>query len=123
MSLTFTIIDSSDTVNTSDGLKHIRGTFSFTNPYTAAGESLSLSTYFPNKFLGGQVLQINPSVTLALTTNMALGKFRGDTTSTTTAVFQMFNVGLSATASAGLLVDNTTANISGSTCTVELWGY
>lgn len=123
MSLTFTIIDSSDTVNTSDGLKHVRGTFSFTNPYTAAGEALTVSSYFPHSFLGGQVLSINPSVSIDNAGIVSMGKFRGDTSSTTTAVFQLFNTGLSGTAKAGLLVDNTIANISGISCTVEMWGY
>ncbi len=49
--------------------------------------------------------------------------FRADTSSTATAVIQLLSAGLSGTASAGNLVDNTTANISTLTCTVELFGY
>jgi hypothetical protein len=123
MSVTFTIIDDSVSANGADGRKHIFGTLSFTNPYTASGETITVSSYFPNKFLGGAVTAVNASVSLANMSKVKLSQFRGDTTSTTSAVIQLFDVGLTGTASAGLLVDNTTANISNTTCTVELWGY
>ena len=123
MSVTFTIIDSSMDGNSADGRKRVLGTLSFTNPYTANGESFSLSSYFPNKFLGGRVTAIQQSVTAANASLLAHAAFRGDTSSTATAVIQLFSVGLSGTANAGFLVDNTTANISNATCTVELQGY
>jgi len=123
MTATFTIIDGSGESNGSDGRKRIFGTLSFTNPYTAGGDVFSLSTYFPNKFLGGRVTSVNPSVTAALTGLVTHAAFRGDTSSTASAVIQLFSVGLSATSSAGALVDNTTANVSGLTCNVELFGY
>jgi len=123
MSVTFTIIDSSDTANNADGKKRVYGTLSFTNPYTASGESITVSSYFPHKFLGGEVKMINPSVSIANTGLVALAKFRGDSSSVTTAVIQLFNTGLTGTANAGLLVDNTVANISNITCTVEMVGY
>lgn len=123
MSVTFTIIDDSGSANGADGRKHIFGTLSFTNPYTANGETITVSSYFPNKFLGGAVTAVNASVSAANMSKVKLAQFRGDTSSTTSAVIQLFDVGLTGTASAGLLVDNTTANISNTTCTVELWGY
>lgn len=123
MSVTFTIIDDSGSSNNADGKKRVYGTLSFTNPYTPNGELLTVSSYFPNKFLGGNVMAVGQSVTIANAGLVALAKFRGDTTSTTTAVIQLFNTGLSATANAGLLVDNTVANISNITCLVEMVGY
>jgi len=124
MSVTFTILDDSNSANGADGRKHIFGVLSFTNPYTASGESLTVSTYFPNKFLGGKVTAVSAAVTSALAGLAHTGTFRGDSSSTTAAVlFQLFQTGLAGTASAGLWVDNTTANISATTCTVEMWGY
>jgi len=123
MTATFTIIDDPTSANDSSGRKRIFGTISFTNPYTANGDSFSLSTYFPNKFLGGRVVAINPSSTTALAGLLTHATFRADTSSTATAVIQLFSAGLSATANAGNLVDNTTANISGLTCTIEAFGY
>lgn len=124
MSVTFTILDDSNSANNPDGRKHIFGVLSFTNPYTAAGESLTVSTYFPSKFLGGKVTAVSGAVTAALAGLAHTGTFRGDSSSTATAVlFQLFQSGLPGTASAGLWVDNTTANISATTCTVEMWGY
>jgi hypothetical protein len=124
MSVLFTILDDTYSANNIDGKKRIFGTFSFTNPYTANGESVTVSTYFPNKFLGGHVTAVSAAVTAALAGVARSGTFRGDSSSTTSAVlFQMFQTGLAATASAGLWVDNTTANISATTCTVEMMGY
>lgn len=124
MSVTFTIIDDTYSANGADGRKHIFGTLSFTNPYTAGGESITVSSYFPNKFLGGRVTGVNASVTAANAGMIGTrSAFRADTSSTTTAVIQLFNDGLTGTSSAGLAVDNTVANISGITCTVEMWGY
>jgi len=123
MTATFTIIDDPTSANGVDGRKRIFGTLSFTNPYTAGGDVFSLSTYFPSKFLGGRVTSVNPSVTAALAGLVTHATFRGDTSSTANGVIQLWSVGLSATANAGNLVDNTTANISGLTCNVELFGY
>lgn len=123
MSVTFTIIDDSNSSNGADGRKHIFGTLSFTNPYTASGESLTVSNYFPHEFLGGKVTAVSGAVTAALAGLAHTGTFRGDNnTIAGAAIFQMFQTGLSGTASAGLWVDNTTANISGLTCMVEMWG-
>lgn len=123
MTATFTIIDDAPSGNDGSGRKRVFGTLSFTNPYTANGDSFSLSTYFPNKFLGGRVTAVNASSTTALAGLLTHATFRADTSSTATAVVQLLSVGLTGTASAGNLVDNTTANISGLTCTVELFGY
>lgn len=121
MTAAFTIIDDSGSANGPDGRKRIFGTLSFTNPYTTGGDSFSLSTYFPHAFLGGRVVAVNPSVTVALAGSLAHSTFRADTTSTSTAVIQIFDGGL--TTLSGTFVDHTTANISGATCTVELFGY
>ena len=121
MTATFTIIDDVTSANGPDGRKRIFGTLSFTNPYTANGDLFSLSTYFPNKFLGGRVTAINPSSTIALAGLLAHATFRADSSSTATAVIQLLSTGLGS--SFGGLVDNTTANVSGLTCTVELFGY
>ncbi len=123
MTATFTIIDGAVESNGADGRKRIFGTVSFTNPYTANGDSFSLSTYFPSKVLGGKVVGIGPSVTTALAGLAAHATFRCDTSSTSTAVIQLLSAGLSGTANAGNLVDNTTANVSGLTCLVEVVGY
>ena len=85
---------------------------------------MTVSNYFPNKFLGGKVTAVSAAVTAALAGLAHTGTFRGDSSSTGSAVlFQLFQTGLAATASAGLWVDNTTANISATTCTIEMWGY
>ena len=123
MTATFTIVDDTYGANLADGKKRIWGTVSLTNPYTAGGESITVSSYFKTKFLGGEVTMVNASVTTANAGIASTGTFRGDTSSTTTAVLQFFNAGLSATASAGLLVDNTTSNLSNTTLTVALSGY
>ena len=124
MSLTLTIIDDTYSSNSSDGRKRVFFTGSLTNPYTASGEVITtMSTYFYTKFLGGHVTMVNPSVTSALAGIAKTGTFRGDTSSLTTQVLQFFQTGLSGTASAGLWVDNTTANLSATTFTVEAYGY
>lgn len=123
MTMTFTLIDDTYSSNESSGRKTIFGTVSCTNPYTAAGDSITVSTYFKSKFLGGFVGAINPSVTAALSGLASSAKFRGDTSSVTTAVIGMWQSGLSGTASAGLWVDNTTANISATTFQVAMIGY
>lgn len=121
MTATFTIIDGAVESNGADGRKRIFGTLSFTNPYTAGGDSFSLSTYFPNKFLGGRVTAVNASVAVGLAGAIAHSTFRADTSSTATAIIQFFAGGL--TTLSGTFIDNTTANISAATCTVELFGY
>lgn len=126
MSLTFTIIDDTYSANGADGKKHIFGTISLTNPYSAAGELVNdATTHFKTKFLGGNITAVQQSVAIALAGVVATGKFKGDTNSVGSASpkLQFFNAGLSGTANAGLFVDNTTANISGGTATVEMWGY
>lgn len=123
MTLTLTIIDDTYSRNGADGVKRVQFTGSFTNPYTAGGESVTTSTYFGTKFLGGTVLAVEPSVGIDNTGIAMTGRFRSDTSSTTTAVLQLFNAGLSGTAKAGLFVDNTVANISNTTITFEMAGY
>jgi len=123
MSILFTVIDDTYSANGPDGKKRLWGTVSLTNPYTAGGESITVSSYFKTKFLGGKVMMVNPSVTAANAGIAMTGTFRGDTSSTTTAVLQFWNAGLSATANAGLFVDNTTANLSNTTCVIQLEGY
>jgi hypothetical protein len=124
MSLTLTIIDDTYSANDGTGRKTVYFTGSLTNPYTAAGESLtSTSVYFKTKFLGGHVTAVNPSVTSALAGVARTGTFRADTSSLTLHVLQFFQTGLSGTSSAGLWVDNTTANLSATTFTVAMYGY
>lgn len=129
MTLTLTVIDDQYASNGGDGVKSLRLTGSFTNPYTAGGESVTLSSYFhatagsTSKFLGGRVMAVNPSVSIDLAGVLATGVFRGDTSSTTTAVLQLFNAGLGGTSKAGLFVDNTTANLSTGTVTLLVQGY
>jgi hypothetical protein len=124
MTLTLTVIDDQYQGNAGDGVKTIRFTGSFTNPYTAGGESVTLSTYFPHKFLGGNPAAcINPSVAIALAGVGATAAFRGDPNTTLVAKVQLFNAGLSGTSSAGLFVDNTTADISTLTTTIMAQGY
>jgi hypothetical protein len=123
MTTILTAIDSTYSSNDSAGRKSMYFTVSLVNPYSAAGEVLTVSSYFPHKFLGGTVTMIHQPVTIALAGVLATGKFRGDTTSTTVAILQFFNAGLSGTANAGLFVDNTTANLSTGTVTVNMVGY
>ena len=124
MTLTLSIID--DTYSANDvagGVKNVRFTASFTNPYTTGGETITTSTYFPAKFLGGGVESVNASVTTANAGIARTATFRGDTASTSIAVLQLFNAGLSGTASAGGFVDNTVANLSNTTVTLRMAGY
>lgn len=123
MTAILTPIDDTYGANLPDGTKRLRFTVSLVNPYTAGGELLTVSTYFPDKFLGGTVQMVEPSVPIARAGILATGTFRGDVNSVTTAALQFFNSGLSATASAGVFVDNTVANLSTSTLTVEMVGY
>ncbi len=123
MTTTLALIDDTFSSNESSGRKTIYASVSCTNPYTAAGELITVSTYFKSKFLGGNVVMVQPSVAIAAAGVAATAKFRGDTSSFTSAVIQLFNAGLSATAQAGLFVDSTVANISGTTFVVEMKGY
>lgn len=122
MSLTFTILDDTYSANDSTGRKRIFGTVSLTNPYTANGESFTVSTWFKTKFLGGHVTQVAAAVTTANAGIARTGTFRSDTNSVSAAVlFQMFQGGL--TTLSGTWIDNTTANLSNTTFTLELFGY
>lgn len=132
MSLTLSVIDDTYSANDSTGRKHLFATVSLTNPYTASGETVDLTSYFKNKFLGGTVRIVNPSVSIDNAGIVASGTFRGDTNSVSTTnlstgggnpVLQFFNIGLSGTAKAGLRVDNTVANLSSSTIVVDVLGY
>lgn len=122
MSLTLTVIDDVYT-NAADGTKTVRYTGSFTNPYTAGGESIDVSTLFPHKFLGGRVEMIAAAVAIAAVGPLATAVIRGDTSSTSTVVLQLLSVGLPGTTAAGAFVDNSVANISGYSCTIALTGY
>jgi len=123
MTATFTIIDDQYSANEGTVHKHVFGTVSLTNPYTAGGESITVSDYFKTKVKGGDVTLVNPSVTIDNAGIAATGKFRGDTSSVTTLVLQFYNNGLTGTSKAGLYVDNTVANLSSTTVVVEMWGY
>ncbi len=123
MTMTLTLIDDTYSSNESSGRKLIFGSVSCTNPYTAVGDLITISTYFKSKFLGGFVGSVNASVTAALAGLASSAKFRGDTSSFTTAVIGLWQTGLSGTASAGLWVDNTTGNISATTFVVGMYGY
>jgi hypothetical protein len=124
MSVLVTILDDTYSANGADGRKRIFASVSLTNPYTANGESITTSTYFKTKFLGGHVTSVSAAVTAANAGIAQTGTFRGDQNSTTAAVlFQMFNAGLPVTANAGLFVDNTVANLSNTTFTMEMIGY
>lgn len=123
MTATFTLVDGAYSEQASAGRKKLFGSVSLTNPYTAGGESITVSTYFNRTFLGGHITMVNPSVSAANAGIAETGVFRGDTSSITTAVLQFFNGGLSGTANAGLQVDNTVANLSNTTVFVELNGY
>jgi len=123
MTATVTIIDNLYDSNDATGRKSIFATVSLTNPYTAGGELVTVSSWFKTKFLGGRVTAIEPSVAIAAVGAMALATIRADTSSYTTVKLQLLNVGLTGTANAGLLVDSTVANTSNSTCTINLIGY
>lgn len=122
MTTTVTLTDDTYSANGSDGRKRIYATISLTNPYTAGGEVITTSTYFPNKPDGGKVIMVNPSVTIDNAGIANTGMFRGTNASTTSLLLQFTNAGLTATSKAGLFVDNTVANLSGTTIFVELIG-
>lgn len=122
MSVNFTLIDDTFSANESSGRKRIFGVLSFTNPYTAAGEVLTaVATFFKAKWLGGRVMSVRQDVPVSLAGLASTGTFRGDANSIASVVVQLFQGGL--TTLSGTWVDNTTANISGLTCNVEMNGY
>lgn len=121
MSTTLTIIGSRLEGGNADQISRLRYTVSCTNPYTAGGEVIT-TLPFTKKFFGGKVLQVNPVCATNLAGAAANSAFRGDTSSTATIVLQLLQTGLSGTASAGFWVDNTTANISNLTFTMEVSG-
>lgn len=123
MSITATLIDDKYSANDAAGRKTLYFTVSLTNPYTAGGESITVSSYFPNKVLGGNVTMVNPSVSIDAVGGLRNGVVRGDTSSTTTVVLQLLGCGLAGTSKVGLWVDNTVANVSNQTCTLQLIGY
>lgn len=123
MTTLFTITDDLFFANESSGRKYVFGLLSCTNPYSAGGELISTAAYFKQKALGGKVVYIDPGVPIALAGVGATGTFRANTASYTGMLFQLFNAGLSATANAGLFVDNTTGNISGLSVGLQLMGY
>lgn len=123
MTLTLTIIDDKYSANDATGRKTLYFTGSFTNPYTAGGEIITVSSYFPNKWLGGAVESVDFNCSDANTGVARTGTFLGDANSTSVVALQLFNAGLSGTASAGLFVDNTVANLSGTTVTLRMTGY
>lgn len=120
MTTTVTIIDNTYDSNIGSGRKQIFATVSCTNPYTAGGEAITVSSWFPNKFLGAGGAVYNPSVAI---TSIFPAIIRADTSSVSTVKLQFLNAGLTATANAGLFVDNTVANISNVTVYTQLWGY
>lgn len=121
MTTTLTLIDNVYEASGGDGRKRLYATLSILRPSTAGGDALSLdATYFPNKFLGGRVVGINPNVSIGAAGVAALGQFRADTTSTATVIFQLMNVGVGA--SFGALIDNT-ISVQSCTVTVEMVGY
>lgn len=131
MTLTLSIIDDTYSANDAMGRKDLLFTGSFVNPYTAGGETCDFSSYFKRKFYGGGIRAVNASVTTALSGIVSSGTFRGDTNSVATTnlstgggnpVLQLWAIGLSGTANAGLRVDNTTANISASTVIISAIG-
>ena len=121
MTAIVTLTDDTYSANGSDGRKRIYATVSLVNPYTASGEAITTSTYFPNKFDGGTITMVNPSVTLVNAGVVSTGKFRGDNSSTTSAVLQFFSISLGGS-TAGTFVDNTTTNLSNTTIFVEMIG-
>lgn len=124
MTTALTLIDGRYSPGLTDGNRQLLFSVSVTNPYTTGGEALDLSTapYFPNQFRGGWVTIINPSVTAANAGVARTMTLRGDTSSTAAPKMQFWNAGLSGTASAGLFVDNTVANLSGTTFYMKLEG-
>lgn len=126
MTTTFTITDDIFFANESSGRKTVHGLLSCTNPYSAGGEVFNWQTgtlnFFKSKFYGARVVYINPSVPVGLAGLGATGTFRGDNSSIASALFQLFNSGLSATATAGQWVDNTVSNISGLSIGIQAYG-
>ncbi len=121
MTLTLTAIDDSQSANNADGTKTIRYTGSFTNPYTAGGEVITLSSIFKQKFLGGRVEMVHQDVAVGDAGMLASAVIRGNVTTTpTTCKVQLFN---SAVVLNGRFVDNTVADISNYSCTFALTGY
>ncbi len=125
MSLTLTAIDDRYQANQGD-TKRMWFTGSLTNPYTAGGETVGANTYFPKQFLGGKVTAVQQSVTAALAGIAATGTFRGDTSSVASSaalapVLQFFQISPTG-GTAGTWVDNTTANLSGTTFTCSMEG-
>ncbi len=121
MTATLTLTDDIYSTNTSDGNKTLYFNISLTNPYTAGGEIITVSSYFPNKVHGGQILMVNPSVAVANAGLASHSTFRGTNTSTTSVALQFFNVSLGG-ATAGNFVDNTVANLSNTTVYGVLYG-
>lgn len=122
MTTTFTIVDDTYSANDTTGRKRIFGSASIGNPYTAGGESITVSSYFKTKFLGGQVVAINPSTSIQAAGIAHTGTLRADNSSITTVVLQLYNAGLGGTSSAGIFVDST-ANVQSCTVFLELIGY
>jgi hypothetical protein len=119
MTTTITPIDSTYSANDSTGRKRLFVTASVTNPYSTGGEAIDLTSYLKTKFLGGSVAGINPSVSAANAAVASTAQFRADSSSLTPKL-QMWNTPLTAT---GVLVDNTIANLSGTTIYLEVVGY
>ena len=115
MSVTLTAISGPYNVNGANGIKSRYFIASFTNPYTAGGESVTVSSYFnaAGACIGGRVVAIDPRVAIAAVGPMAAACIRGYSASVAAVKIQLLDVGLPGTANAGLLVDSTTANISG----------
>jgi hypothetical protein len=122
MTATATLIDGQYNQGQSDGNKSLLFSVSITNPYSTGGELVSISGYFPKQFRGGHRAMVNPSVTTANAGVASTATIRGDTSSTASIGLQFWNAGLSGTASAGLFVDNTVANLSGTTLHMMLSG-
>lgn len=122
MTTTFSITDDRYSANDATGRQRIFGTCSIGVPYTAGGDAITVSSYFPTKFLGGKVVGINPSTSVQAAGIAHTGTFRADPSSTTTVYLQLFNAGLTATAQAGLFVDST-IHVQSCTVYVEMFGY
>lgn len=122
MTTIVTLTDDTYSANSSDGRKRIYASISCVNPYSTGGESITTSTYFPSKFDGGKVTAVNAAVNIDLVGSASTAVFRSTSASTSTALLQLLNVGLTATTKAGLFVDNTVANISNLTFQVEMIG-
>lgn len=121
MTTIVTLTDDRYSANGADGRQRIYASVSLVNPYTASGELITTSTYFPNKFDGGKVLMVNPSVSLLNAGVAHTGTFRGDNSSTTNAVLQFFSISLGGS-TAGTFVDNTTTSYSNTTIFIEMVG-